>query len=108
MSEQSPPQAEKPITIMRVSGGTDSSKLAGAIVSHVQQGQTVALDTIGAGPANQAIKAQIMANAMLSSSGRKLLMQPSFVKKEITYKGANSPTEVTAIRMYLFLRFAHE
>lgn len=91
---------------MRVRGGTDASKLAGAIVGHIDRGFTLCLETMGAGSLNQGIKGVIIANTMLAASGRRIEISPTFANKVI--ESAGEHLERSAIRLYLKVKHPDE
>ncbi len=71
--------------ILKVSSGTDATKLANCIVSNYMKdpGQSVCLRAIGAGPVNQAIKATIIANKYFSKKALFISLVPSFNDLEL-------------------------
>jgi stage V sporulation protein S len=82
-------------TLFRVSASSHSASLAGAIAKSVRDGKTVVLQSIGAGAANQAVKAIVMARGFLLGDGLDIVCASEFVDLEI--RG----TERTAVRIYV-------
>lgn len=83
---------------LKVSTKSDVRKVAGAIVSILEEGKSVSLDIIGAGALNQAVKAVIIARSFTITSGMDLLISPAF---------ANLPGEdknVTGIKLDIFVK----
>ena len=64
---------------LKVSTKSDVRKVAGAIVSILDEGKEVYLDVIGAGALNQAVKAVSVARSFTITSGADLLISPSFI-----------------------------
>jgi stage V sporulation protein SpoVS len=97
MSEQSPAptdQSEKPKEsksisekgkeeVLRVGNGTDCKSLANSISIAITKGAKVAIEYIGAGAGQQAIKGICLANTNLSRVGKYLSAVPVFVSREI-------------------------
>lgn len=82
MSDQAPAQASTGETVLRVNGGTDSKKLAAAIVGvYTNDKKTPVLEYIGPGPGQQAVKAAIIANSYLATRGLRLVLEPLFVER---------------------------
>lgn len=63
---------------LRVAGGSQSSKVAGAIIKYLQEGLDVSLIAMGAGAVNQATKAVAIARGMGASHGWDLKTIPCF------------------------------
>lgn len=63
---------------LKVSTKSDVRKVAGAIVSVLDEGKEVILDVIGAGALNQAVKSVAVARSFTITSGADLLISPSF------------------------------
>jgi stage V sporulation protein SpoVS len=78
-----PPPANE-TKILRVRGGTDCNRLATAIAGYVERAEHehVAIEYVGAGAGNQAIKACIIANTLLARRGKVLTFLPVFQKGE--------------------------
>ena len=64
--------------ILKVSSKTEVGKLAGSIAQAIRQDLKVEIQCVGAGAINQAIKASIVANGMLSQQGISTLLKPYF------------------------------
>lgn len=64
---------------LKVSTKSDVRKVAGAIVSILDEDKEVYLDVIGAGALNQAVKAVSVARSFTITSGADLLISPSFI-----------------------------
>ncbi len=67
---------------LKVSTKSDVRKVAGAILSVLEEGKDVTLDVIGAGALNQAIKSVIVARSFSIVSGIDLLILPAFTNLE--------------------------
>lgn len=67
---------------LKVSTKSDVRKVAGAILSVLEEGKDVTLDVIGAGALNQAIKSVIVARSFSIVSGIDLLISPAFTNLE--------------------------
>ena len=65
-------------TIFKVSTETDPNSLAGAIANTVREGTFPALQAIGAGAVNAAVKSIAIANGFLAPSGTMLAALPTF------------------------------
>lgn len=63
---------------LKVSTKSDVRKVAGAIVSILEEGKEVIIDVIGAGALNQAVKSVAVARSFTITSGADLLISPSF------------------------------
>lgn len=63
---------------LKVSTKSDVRKVAGAIVSMLQEGKDVFLDVIGAGALNQAVKSVAVARSFTITAGIDLLISPAF------------------------------
>ena len=95
---------EETVEQLRVSGSTNPSSLAGAIVKIVQKNWDCELITIGAGPCNQAMKAVAIANRLLGSSGKSLVVQPCFLTLDLSAEkqdGKEGKSEVTALKFII-------
>lgn len=64
---------------LRVAGGSNSSKVAGAIVKNMNEGKAVHLVAMGAGAVNQTVKAIAIARGMAAPQGWNLYCVPGFV-----------------------------
>ena len=75
---------ELPEKVLKVSGGTDCQKLGASIAHVVSKGKNKCkVESIGAGAGNQAEKAVITANGLLSRQGIFISVVPSFVTRII-------------------------
>jgi stage V sporulation protein S len=63
---------------LRVAGGSQASKVAGAVIKYIQEGKTVSLISMGAGAVNQSVKAVAIARGMGASYGWDLKVIPCF------------------------------
>ncbi|MBD3262650.1 MAG: stage V sporulation protein S [Candidatus Altiarchaeales archaeon] len=90
MSEEEQ-REERKEKVLRVSGGTDCHRL-GASIAHVvaKDGHDCIIESIGAGAGNQAEKAVITANGILSRQGIYLSIIPSFVSRVVDGKERNA------------------
>lgn len=70
-------QAEDAISL-KVAGGSNSSKVAGAIVKYMEEGTVVKVVAMGAGAVNQAVKAIAIARGMAAPQGWNLYCIPGF------------------------------
>lgn len=90
-------------TLIRVSGSTDSNRLAGSIISALsaaaETNSKTMLRSIGAGALNQAMKAIIIANGEISKKGSRILIAPCF--KDLDKE--NQDRKMTAIEMTIEL-----
>jgi stage V sporulation protein S len=79
--------------IIKVSAGSRSTAVAGAIAGIVREQGRVDVQAIGAGAVNQAMKAAAIARGYLLLDGINVVVVPSF--SDVTIDGA----ERTAVRM---------
>ncbi len=63
---------------LRVAGGSNTSKIAGAIFKYLEEGNEVSLIGMGAGPVNQMVKAIAVARGMAAPHGYNLSCIPFF------------------------------
>lgn len=80
---------------LRVAGGSNPSKIAGAIVRFMEEGNEVRLVAMGAGAVNQGVKAIAIARGMAAPAGIDLYMVPGFTDEMV------SGVKKTAIRMLI-------
>jgi len=80
-----PPQDLAPgeVEVLKVSGKSRPSSVAGAIAGVVRQAGRVEIQAIGAGATNQAIKAVAIARGYLISSGIDIICIPAFIDVNI-------------------------
>ena len=69
--------------ILKVSSKSAPNSVAGAIAGVIRESGSAELQAVGAGAANQAIKAVAIARGYLSPSGIDLVCVPAFVSVEI-------------------------
>lgn len=69
--------------IMRVSGLSKTSKVAGAIAGVIREEGNVVLQAIGASAVNQTVKAIALASTYLQTEGVEIIFIPEFVDVEI-------------------------
>ena len=81
------------MNVIKVSSGSRTSAVAGAIAGVVREHQRAEAQAIGAGAVNQAIKAVAIARGYLQEEGVDLICIPEFTSVEIDGK------ERTAIRL---------
>jgi stage V sporulation protein S len=67
------------VEVLKVSGKSRPSSVAGAIAGVVRQAGRVEIQAIGAGATNQAIKAVAIARGYLISSGIDIVCVPAFI-----------------------------
>ena len=79
----------------RVSAGSHTTSVAGAIAKSIRESRTVTLQAIGAGAVNQAVKAIAIARAFLVDDSLDIAFVPAF--EELTIDG----NERTAVRFYV-------
>lgn len=70
-------------TLLKVSGKSNPSKVAGALAGTIREHGKAELQTIGAGALNQAIKAVAIARGFVAPSGINLICIPAFIDVEI-------------------------
>jgi stage V sporulation protein S len=68
---------------LRVSSGSNTKSVAGAIASVLNDADKVALTCVGAGAVNQAVKAVAIARGFVAPSGFNLVVVPGFIDLEI-------------------------
>lgn len=81
--------------VLKVSARSVPNAVAGAIANIVRDQGEVELQAVGAGAANQALKAVVVAREFLTPVGVDLVCVPSFTQIEIDQQ------ERTALRMVL-------
>jgi len=74
-----PELAPGEVEVLKVSGKSRPSSVAGAIAGVVRQAGRVEIQAIGAGATNQAIKAVAIARGYLISSGIDIVCIPAFI-----------------------------
>ncbi len=67
------------VEVLKVSGNSRPSSVAGAIAGVIRQAQRVEVQSIGAGATNQAVKAIAIARGYLISSGIDIMCIPAFI-----------------------------
>ncbi|HEX2916590.1 MAG TPA: stage V sporulation protein S [Chloroflexia bacterium] len=67
------------VEVLKVSGKSRPSSVAGAIAGVVRQAGRVEIQAIGAGATNQAVKAVAIARGYLISSGIDIICIPAFI-----------------------------
>jgi stage V sporulation protein S len=88
-----------PLEILRVSTSSDVKALAGAIAGCVRTSGAVALEVVGAGALNQAVKASAVARSMVQAEGLDLVATPTFRRVQIDGQPRN------ALRLLIDHRF---
>jgi stage V sporulation protein S len=83
------------MSIIKVSSGSRTSAVAGAIAGVVREHQKAEAQAIGAGAVNQAVKAVAIARGYLQEDGIDVICIPEFATVEIEGK------ERTAIRLVI-------
>jgi stage V sporulation protein S len=81
------------MTIIKVSSGSRTSAVAGAIAGVVRENNRADVQAIGAGAVNQAVKAVAIARGYLQEDGLDIICMPEFTTVDIDGK------ERTAIRL---------
>ena len=74
---------ERQPNLIRVSGHSRSTAVAGAIAGVIRQYQFVNVQAIGAGAVNQAVKALAIARGYLERDAIEIVCMPYFVEVEI-------------------------
>ena len=82
-----------PVDVIKVSAGSRTSSVAGAIAGVVREHKRAEVQAIGAGAVNQAIKATAIARGYLQEDGIDVICIPEFTSVDIEGK------ERTAIRL---------
>ena len=85
--------------IIKVSGTSRTSAVAGAIAGVFRENKHVEVQAIGAGAVNQAVKAIVLAKGYLNEDGYDVVFFPEFVEVEINEKVR------TAVKMTVELRY---
>lgn len=85
--------------IIKVSGTSRTSAVAGAIAGVFRENKYVEVQAIGAGAVNQAVKAIVLAKGYLNEDGYDVVFYPEFVEVEIDDKVR------TAVKMTVELRY---
>jgi len=81
------------MSIIKVSAGSRTSSVAGAIAGMVREHQRAEVQAIGAGAVNQAVKATAIARGYLLEDGIDVVCLPEFTTVDIEGK------ERTAVRL---------
>ena len=85
--------------IIKVSGSSRTSAVAGAIAGVFREHKHADVQAIGAGAVNQAVKALVLATGYLAADGLDVVFVPEFVDVEIDGKTR------TAVRLVVELRY---
>ena len=88
--------------IIKVSGTSRTSAVAGAIAGVFRDFKIAEVQAIGAGAVNQAVKACVLAKGYLAEDGYEVIFTPEFIDVDIEGKIR------TAIRLTVESRFALE
>jgi stage V sporulation protein SpoVS len=88
-------QDEDGSVLLKVAGGSEGKKVAGAIAKYLNEGAEVSLIAIGAGAVNQMVKSVCIARSMVAARGWNLKIIPGFVDEAV------QGVPKTAIRFYL-------
>lgn len=72
--------------IIKVSGTSRTSAVAGAIAGVFRENKRAEIQAIGAGAVNQAVKALVLARGYLAEDGYEVIFLPEFVDVEIDDK----------------------
>ena len=81
------------VEVLKVSGKSNPNSVAGAVAGVIRESGSAELQAVGAGAANQAIKAVAIARGYLAPAGIDLICIPAFASVEIDGE------ERTAIRL---------
>ena len=81
--------------LFKVSSGSHSTSIAGAIAKSIRDDREVILQAIGAGAVNQAVKAISIARSYLVDDGLDVAFVPTFVDLDV------EGNERTAVRFYV-------
>ena len=84
--------------VLKVSAKSNPNSVAGAVAGVIREKQSVEVQAIGAGAANQAIKAVAIARGYLAPAGIDLICIPAFTSVTI------DDEERTAIRLIVEVR----
>ena len=84
--------------LIKVSAGSRTSAVAGAIAGVIRDHQRAEVQAIGAGAVNQAIKALVLATGYLKADGIDIVCVPEFAEVEIEDKVR------TAIKLVITLK----
>jgi stage V sporulation protein S len=74
------------VDVIKVSGTSRTSAVAGAIAGVVRENKRAEIQAIGASAVNQAIKALTLAKGYLASDGMDIVFTPEFVDVDIDGK----------------------
>lgn len=88
--------------IIKVSGTSRTSAVAGAIAGVFRDNKRAEVQAIGAGAVNQAVKALVLARGYLAEDGYEVIFWPEFIDVDIEGKIR------TAIRLTVELRYENE
>ncbi len=86
--------------VIKVSGSSRTSSVAGAIAGVFRENKRAEVQAIGAGAVNQAIKALVLARGYLKEDGYEIIFTPEFADVDIDGKVR------TAIKLVVELRGA--
>ena len=75
-------QQDKTI-VLKVAGGSAASRVAGAVVKYMTEGNEVTLLAMGAGAVNQAVKAICIARGFAAPKGWNLKCIPGFKDEDV-------------------------
>jgi stage V sporulation protein S len=81
------------MSVIKVSAGSRTSSVAGAIAGMVRENRRAEVQAIGAGAVNQAVKATAIARGYLAEDGIDVVCLPEFTTVDIEGK------ERTAVRL---------
>jgi stage V sporulation protein S len=88
--------------IIKVSGTSRTSAVAGAIAGVFRENKRAEIQAIGAGAVNQAVKATVLARGYLNEDGYDVVFLPEFVDVTIEDKIR------TAVRLVVELRYPED
>jgi stage V sporulation protein S len=86
--------------VIKVSGSSRTSAVAGAIAGVFRENKRAEVQAIGAGAVNQAVKALVLARGYLKEDGYEVIFSPEFADVDIDGKVR------TAIKLVVELRSA--
>lgn len=98
-------EIKKEKSTLKVKSTTNPNILAGAICKDIEKGVDCELVAIGSGPISQAVKAIIVTNRLVASSGKTVYTRPSFqtLKLKKVVDGKEEDVDITAIKFKIIV-----